>query len=47
MLSISGICLSVGEVVGIVIGSLLLIVIIVLLIVLIVFFAQKRRGKSV
>ncbi|XP_056237072.1 uncharacterized protein si:dkeyp-97a10.3 isoform X1 [Seriola aureovittata] len=45
-LAIVDTCLNVGEVVGIVIGSLLLIIIIVLLILLIVFLLRRRRGHS-
>ncbi|KAK2844906.1 hypothetical protein Q5P01_011565 [Channa striata] len=45
-LSVVGICLSVGEVAGIVVGCLLLIIIIVLLILLIIFFARRRRERE-
>ncbi|XP_028985424.1 uncharacterized protein si:dkeyp-97a10.3 isoform X2 [Betta splendens] len=44
VLAVVGTCLTVGQVVGIVIGSLLMLVIIVLLIVLIVFFSRRRRA---
>ncbi|XP_040901025.1 uncharacterized protein si:dkeyp-97a10.3 [Toxotes jaculatrix] len=46
VLAVVDTCLNVGEVVGIVIGSLLLLIIIVLLIVLIVFLLRRRRAQS-
>lgn len=45
LLCISDICLDVGEVVGIVIGSFLLLLILVLLIVLLVCLVLRRRCK--
>ncbi|XP_071325403.1 uncharacterized protein [Trachinotus anak] len=45
-LAIVDTCLNVGEVVGIVIGSVLLLIIIVLLILLIVFLLRRTRGQS-
>ncbi|XP_026172636.1 uncharacterized protein LOC113136229 isoform X2 [Mastacembelus armatus] len=45
-LAIVDICLSVGEVVGIVIGSLLLLLIIVLLIIFIIYLIRRRRAQG-
>uniref|UniRef100_A0A3Q1FYH4 Ig-like domain-containing protein n=1 Tax=Acanthochromis polyacanthus TaxID=80966 RepID=A0A3Q1FYH4_9TELE len=46
-LTVYYICLNVGEVVGIVIGSLLLAIILVVLILLIIFLVRRRRSKFV
>ncbi|XP_067366645.1 uncharacterized protein si:dkeyp-97a10.3 isoform X2 [Channa argus] len=45
-LSVVAICLSVGEVAGIVVGCLLLLIILVLLIVLIVYVARRNRAPG-